>query len=182
MLLRDAADSDLDGILTIHNDAIRTSTAIWTDDEVPRSEREAWFAAQRAAGNPVVVADDGGEVAGYATYAQWRAKSGYRHTVEDSIYVADGYRGRGLGRALLVELVARARAAGHRTMLADIEAGNVASVRLHESLGFGSVGRLPEVGTKFGQWLDLEILALPLQDGAETAGVAPRLESVGHDG
>jgi len=179
MLLRDAADTDLDGILTIHNAAIRTSTAIWTDDEVPRGEREAWFAAQRAAGNPVVVADDGGTVAGYATYAQWRAKSGYRHTVEDSVYVADGFRGRGLGRALLVELVARARAAGHRTMLADIEAGNTASVRLHESLGFAPVGRLPEVGTKFGQWLDLAILALPLQAGtgpvlAEQRGAAAR--------
>jgi len=166
MLLRDAVGSDLDALLTIHNAAIRSSTAIWTDDEVPRSEREEWFEGQAAAGNPVLVADDDGTVAGYATYAQWRAKFGYRHTVEDSVYVAEGYQGRGLGRALLVELVSRARAAGHHVMLADIEAGNDASVRLHESLGFVHVGRLPEVGTKFGRWLDLAILALPL-DGAQ---------------
>ncbi|MFC8596943.1 GNAT family N-acetyltransferase [Isoptericola sp. NPDC057191] len=167
MILRDARDSDLDGILTIHNAAIRSSTAIWTDDEVPRDERAAWFAAQRAAGNPVLVADHDGAVAGYATYAQWRAKAGYRHTVEDSVYVADGFQGRGLGRALMTELVARARAAGHHVMLADIEAGNAASVRLHESLGFTHVGRLPEIGTKFGRWLDLAVLALPLQGGGK---------------
>lgn len=168
MILRDAVHADLGALLEIHNAAIRTSTAIWTDDEVPRGEREEWFGAQAAAGNPILVADDDGTVAGYATYAQWRAKVGYRHTVEDSVYVAEEYQGRGLGRALLVELVARARAAGHHVMLADIEAGNAASVRLHESLGFAPVGRLPEVGTKFGRWLDLAILALPL--GGTRAG------------
>jgi len=162
MLIRDAIDSDLDPILAIHNAAIRASTAIWTDDEVPRREREEWFAAQRAAGNPVLVADVDGVVAGYATYAPWRGKSGYRHTVENSVYLADEFQRRGLGRALMVELIARARAAGHHVMLADIEAGNSASVRLHESLGFAHVGRLPEVGTKFARWLDLAILALPL--------------------
>ncbi|MFE5309774.1 GNAT family N-acetyltransferase [Isoptericola sp. NPDC056605] len=176
MILRDAVHADLDALLDIHNAAIRTSTAIWTDDEVPRAERERWFGAQAAAGNPILVADDDGAVAGYATYAQWRAKFGYRHTVEDSVYVAEGYQGRGLGRALLVELVDRARAAGHHVMLADIEAGNAASVRLHESLGFAHVGRLPEVGTKFGRWLDLAILALPLGGAGcapESAGAQP---------
>ncbi len=162
MLIRPAVDADLDAILAIHNDAIANSTAIWTDDVVDRSEREDWLAARTAAGDPVLVAIEGDELAGYATYARWRAKFGYRHTVEDSVYIAAPFQGRGVGRALLVELVERARAAGHHVMLADIESGNAASIGLHQSLGFVEVGRLREIGTKFDRWLDLTILQLDL--------------------
>jgi phosphinothricin acetyltransferase len=162
MLIRPAVDADLDAILAIHNDAIANSTAIWTDDVVDRSEREDWLAARTAADDPVLVAIEGDELAGYATYARWRAKFGYRHTVEDSVYIAAPFQGRGVGRALLVELVERARAAGHHVMLADIESGNAASIGLHQSLGFVEVGRLREIGTKFDRWLDLTILQLDL--------------------
>jgi L-amino acid N-acyltransferase YncA len=162
MLIRQAVDADLDAILAIHNEAIEHSAAIWTDEVVARSDREEWLAARTAAGDPVLVAVENGELAGYATYAQWRAKYGYRHTVEDSVYIAAPFQGRGVGRALLVELVARARTAGHHVMLADIESGNVASIGLHESLGFVEAGRLREIGTKFDRWLDLTILQLNL--------------------
>jgi phosphinothricin acetyltransferase len=162
MLIRQAVDADLDAILAIHNDAILNSTALWTDEVVDRSDREKWLAERTAAGDPLLVAVEGDEVAGYATYAQWRARYGYRYTVEDSVYLAAPYQGRGIGRALLVELIDRARAAGHHVMLADIESGNVASVRLHESLGFVEAGHLREIGTKFGRWLDLTILQLDL--------------------
>jgi L-amino acid N-acyltransferase YncA len=162
MLIRQAVDADLDAILAIHNEAIEHSAAIWNDEVVARSDREEWLAARTAAGDPVLVAVENGELAGYATYAQWRAKYGYRHTVEDSVYIAAPFQGRGVGRALLVELVARARTAGHHVMLADIESGNVASIGLHESLGFVEAGRLREIGTKFDRWLDLTILQLNL--------------------
>jgi phosphinothricin acetyltransferase len=162
MQIRQAVDADLDAILAINNDAIANSTAIWTDDVVERGEREDWLAARTAAGDPVLVAIEGEELAGYATYARWRAKHGYRHTVEDSVYIAAPFQGRGVGRALLVELIERARVAGHHVMLADIESGNAASIRLHESLGFVEVGRLREIGTKFDRWLDLTILQLDL--------------------
>jgi phosphinothricin acetyltransferase len=162
--IRAAELRDLDAILDIHNANIRSSTALWTDEEVPRTDREQWFADQASAGNPILVAEIDGALAGYATFAQWRAKFGYRFSVEDSIYVAEGFQGRGVGRMLLTELIALARAAGHHVMLADIEAGNTASMRLHESLGFRQVGLLPEIGRKFDRWLDLAILVLPLTD------------------
>ncbi|HEY5231614.1 MAG TPA: GNAT family N-acetyltransferase [Galbitalea sp.] len=164
MLIRQAVDADLDAILAIHNEAIANSTAIWTDDLVSRSEREQWLASRTAAGDPVLVAIVDDELAGYATYAQWRPKYGYRHTVEDSVYLAATHHGKGFGRALLTALIDHARAAGHHVMLADIESGNVASIRLHESLGFVEAGRLREIGTKFDRWLDLSILALRLDD------------------
>jgi len=162
MLIRQAVDADLDAILAIHNEAIAASTAIWTDAVVPRSDREEWLAARTAAGDPVLVAIEQDTLAGYATYAQWRPKYGYRHTVEDSVYIAAPFHGRGIGRALLVELIGHARGAGHHVMLADIESGNAASIRLHEGLGFVEVGHLREIGTKFDRWLDLTILQLDL--------------------
>jgi L-amino acid N-acyltransferase len=162
MLIRPAVDADLDAILAIHNDAILHSTALWTDEIVERSDREEWLASRDAAGDAVLVAIENDEVAGYSAYAPWRAKYGYRNTVEDSVYVAAPFQGRGVGRALLVELIDRARAAGHHVMLADIESGNAASIALHESLGFVEAGRLREIGQKFDRWLDLTILALRL--------------------
>ena len=162
MILRQAVDADLDAILAIHNDAILHSTALWTDTVVERGDREEWLATRTAAGDAVLVAIENDEVAGFASYAQWRARYGYRNTVEDSVYIAAPYQGRGFGRALLVELIEHARGAGHHVMLADIESGNAASIRLHESLGFVEAGRLREIGTKFDRWLDLTILQLDL--------------------
>jgi L-amino acid N-acyltransferase YncA len=162
MLIRQASDADLDEILVIHNEAIAHSAAIWDDEAVDRGEREAWLTARTEAGQPVLVAVDEERVVGYATYAAGRAKRGYRAPVEASVYLADSHQGRGLGRMLLTRLIDHAKTAGHHVMLADIESGNAASIALHESLGFTRVGQLDEIGQKFGRWLDLTILALPL--------------------
>jgi len=162
MLIRPAVDADLDAILAIHNDAILNSTALWTDEVVERSDREEWLASRSAVGDAVLVAIDDGELAGYAAYAQWRPKYGYRNTVEDSVYIAGPYQGRGIGRTLLGALIEHARAAGHHVMLADIESGNAASIGLHESVGFVEVGHLREIGQKFDRWLDLTIMQLDL--------------------
>ncbi|MFZ2965143.1 MAG: N-acetyltransferase family protein [Rhodoglobus sp.] len=160
--LRPAHDRDLDAILAIHNEAIRNSPAIWYDEPVERSDREAWLAEHEAMGHPVIVAEVDGVVAGYASYGPWRPRSGYRYTVENSVYLDTEHRGQGLGRALLVDLIARARAAGLHMMVANIEASNVASIRLHESLGFERSGFIREVGRKYDRWLDLAILQLRL--------------------
>ena len=162
MIIRDAVDADLDAILAIHNAAIRDSTAIWTDVEVDRADREAWLAEHRRDGYPVIVAELDGVTVGYASTGRWREKIGYRHTVENSVYVDSGHHGRGIGRALLTELIERSRAAGIHVIVAAIEAENSVSIRLHESLGFVSAGVVPEVGTKFGRWLDLALLTLTL--------------------
>ncbi|CAN5125549.1 GNAT family N-acetyltransferase [soil metagenome] len=161
--IRDATPADLPAILNIHNDAIRTSRAIWMDEPVELSDREEWFASAQERDDAVLVAEVDGAVAGYASFGPWRERYGYRHSVENSVYIADGHQGAGLGRALLVELIARARAAGYHVMIADIEAGNRASIHLHESLGFLHEGLVREVGTKFGEWLDLAIMRLPLE-------------------
>ncbi|HWH97682.1 MAG TPA: GNAT family N-acetyltransferase, partial [Pseudolysinimonas sp.] len=166
MTIRDARPADLGAILDIHNHAIRTSLAIWLDEPVDLADRAAWLAEHQAAGHPVLVAEVDGAVVGYASFSAWRARWGYRHTVEDSVYIAESHQRRGLGRAMVADLVGRARAAGMHTMIADIEAGNVASIALHESLGFRREGTIGEVGTKHGRWLDLAILRLPLEQGS----------------
>lgn len=162
MIIRPAADADLDEILAIHNLAIRESLAIWTDVEVDRADRERWLAAHVADGHPVIVAEIDGRVAGYAAYGQWREKLGYRFTVENSVYVAEEFQRRGVARALMVELIRLARAAGMHTMIAGIEAGNTASIELHRQLGFEEPVVIREAGTKFGAWLDLAFLRLQL--------------------
>lgn len=162
MIIRAAVDADLDGILEIHNSAIRDSLAIWSDVEVDRADRERWLAQHVADGHPVLVAEVDGNVAGYAAYSQWREKIGYRHTMEHSVYVAGEYQRRGIARALMVELIDAARAAGVHVMIGAIEAGNTASIALHEQLGFEEPVVIREVGTKYGKWLDLALMRLEL--------------------
>ncbi|AZH80529.1 N-acetyltransferase [Microbacterium sp. Y-01] len=164
MHLRDAESADLDTITEIHNHAVVHTTAIWNEDAVDRADRAAWLADRTARGYPVIVAADETGVVGYASYAQWRPHSGYRHTVEHSVYVRGDQRGRGIGTTLMTALIERARADGMHVMIGGIESGNTASIALHERLGFREVGRMPQVGAKFGRWLDLSMLQLVLDD------------------
>lgn len=165
MQIRDAEDRDLEGITAIYNDAVAHTTAIWNETTVGIDNRRAWLADRQAAGYPVLVAISAqGEVLGYASFGDWRAWEGYRHTVEHSVYVRGDQRGAGIGKALMTALIDRARAAGKHVMVAGIEAGNTGSIRLHERLGFEQAGLLRHVGTKFGRWLDLAFLQLTLDD------------------
>ncbi|OLP57098.1 GNAT family N-acetyltransferase [Rhizobium rhizosphaerae] len=166
MELRDAIPADLAGITEIYNHAVRETTAIWNETEVDLANRLAWHAERQRLGYPVLVAVRGGAVLGFASFGDWRAFDGYRHTVEHSIYIRADCHGRGLGTALMQALIGRARALGKHVMVASIEAGNRGSIRLHEKLGFRQVGRMPEVGMKFGVWLDLVFLQLLLDDRA----------------
>ena len=158
--IRDATDADLDGILRIYNDAVLTTTAVW--DETSRSieAQRQWFAAKQAAALPVLVAADGDQIAGFCSYGPFRAWYGYRFTVENLVYVAATHRGKGIAPLLLRALIDRARAQGMHRMVAGIEAENVVSIRLHESLGFTHAAHLHEVGFKFGRWLDLVLMEL----------------------
>ncbi|TLX12875.1 GNAT family N-acetyltransferase [Rhizobium sp. MHM7A] len=162
VLLRDATEADLPNIRDIYNHAVEHTTAIWNETLVDLENRREWLNARRARGFPVIVAEISGAVAGYASYGDWRAFEGYRHTVEHSVYVDKDRRGAGIGEALMRELITRAAAANVHVMIAGIEADNVASIRLHEKLGFRVVGRFSEVGTKFGRWLDLTCMELRL--------------------
>ena len=160
MTIRDATEADLPAIMEIYNDAVAHTTAIWNETLVDLDNRKAWFDARRERGFPVLVAVRGRDVIGYASYGDWRAFDGYRHTVEHSVYVHKDARGAGAGKRLLQALIDRAAFNGVHVMIAGIEAENAASIRLHEKLGFSVVGRFSEVGIKFGRWLDLTCMEL----------------------
>ncbi|WP_395396165.1 N-acetyltransferase family protein (plasmid) [Novosphingobium sp. BL-8A] len=168
MNIRDADPADAEAITAIYNDAVVNTTAIWNDTRIDTANRLAWLADRAKQGYPVLVAVDADNaVIGYASFGDWRAWDGYRHTVEHSVYVRADQRGCGVGKALMIALVDRARRIGKHVMVAGIEAGNVGSIRLHEKLGFENVGHLSQVGMKFGKWLDLAFLQLTL-DRRET--------------
>jgi L-amino acid N-acyltransferase YncA len=158
MEIRDATEADVPTILRIHNDAVENSTAIWTDRTQTLAERQAWFRARAEEGHPVLVATVDGELAGYASYGQFRSLSGYRQTVENSVYVAGGFYRRGIAEALMRALLVRAEHSDVHVVVAAIEAENLASVALHRKLGFSVVGQMPQVGRKFDRWLDLVLM------------------------
>lgn len=161
--IRDARDSDLETIRTIFNDAVLDTTAIWMDTTVDLANRQAWLAARRQQGYPVLVAVDADDsVLGYAAYGDWRPFDGFCNTVENSLYISAEQRGRGLGVLLLNALIERARAGGKHVMVAAIESGNSASIGLHQRFGFVITGQMPQVGRKFGRWLDLTFMQLIL--------------------
>ncbi|WEO93521.1 N-acetyltransferase family protein [Streptomyces sp. FXJ1.172] len=159
--VRPARPGDVAAIRAIRNHAIEHSTALWTSTPQSPEEAVTWLAAHLERGS-AFVAEAHGEVAGFAVYGPWRAFDGYRHTVEDSVYVREARHGLGIGSALLDTLIGAAREAGHHVMIAGIEAENASSVRLHERFGFQHVGTVAEVGTKFGRWLDLTLMRLQL--------------------
>lgn len=167
MQIRDAEPADLETITAIHNDAVLNTTAIWNKDAVEVADRAAWLDERSGDGFPVIVAADDTGVLGYASFGRWRPHSGFRHTVEHSVYVRGDQRGRGVGKVLMRALIERARAQGVHVMVAAVESGNTASVALHERFGFVEVGRMPQVGAKFGRWLDLSFLQLTLDERAE---------------
>lgn len=157
-IIRPAAEADLPAILAIYNDAVAKTTAIWNDQPVDLANRRAWFHARAAQGFPVLVAEEDGLTVGYGSFGDFRPFDGYRFTVEHSVYVAEGVRRRGIASALLASLEERARDLGKHVMVAGIASDNDASLRLHERLGFVETGRMPEVGFKFGRWLDLVLM------------------------
>ena len=161
--VQDAGREDIDGIVEIYNDAVSNTTAIWNEISVDAANRLAWLEDRQRVGYPVLVAvDEEGAVFGYASFGDWRAWDGYRHTVEHSVYTHKDCRGLGIGSKMLSALIERARNLGKHVMVAGIEAENVVSIKLHQKFGFEQTGRLKEVGTKFGKWLDLAFLQLVL--------------------
>lgn len=165
MHIRDATIEDAHGIMVIYNDAVEHTTAIWNETLVDQANRRAWLLERQDKGYPVLVAvDDSDIVLGYASFGDWRAFDGYRHTVEHSVYVRHDRRGAGVGRALMTTLIECACELDKHVMVAAIEASNHASIALHAKLGFVQTGLMPEVGTKFGRWLDLAYMQLNLED------------------
>ncbi|AGB78084.1 sortase-like acyltransferase [Enterobacteriaceae bacterium strain FGI 57] len=170
MSIRFATKEDCAAIAEIYNHAVVHTAAIWNDKTVDTDNRIAWFEARQFAHFPVLVSEENGVVTGYSSYGDWRAFDGFRHTVEHSVYVHPDHQGKGLGRALLAALIEEARRRGKHVMVAGIEAQNAASLHLHETLGFITTGQMPQVGTKFGRWLDLTFMQLQLDNRTDPDG------------
>ncbi len=142
-------------VLAIINDTIATST--WVYDYEPRSIQfmESYFADKAANGLPIVGAiDDSGALMGYGSYGQFRNWPGYKYTVEHSVYVNREFRLRGIGTALLKQLMQLAIQQDYHVMIGAIDSSSTPSIALHEKLGFSLAGTMKEVGFKHGQWLD----------------------------
>jgi L-amino acid N-acyltransferase YncA len=152
--------AQLPEILAIYNEVIRNTTAVYSDKEVTLEDREKWFDAKGAQGFPVLVATDSSGVVGFGTFGEFRAWPCYRASVEHSVHVRADCRRRGVGRALVEALIDAAAAMQKHVMIAGIDAENVNSISLHESLGFEVVGHFREVGRKFGRWLDVVCMQL----------------------
>ncbi|MCX2724197.1 GNAT family N-acetyltransferase [Roseibium salinum] len=164
MKIRDAEPRDIPAILALYNLAVRETTAAWTTREETLDDRLTWFESRKKQGLPVLVACDGeDEVVGFASYGPFRAKEGYRLTAEHSVYVDPNMQRQGIGNGLLKRLVEAAAANGVHVLVSVIDGENAASIALHEKHGFEVIGRMPEIGTKFGRWLDLVLMTKVLQ-------------------
>ncbi|WP_134680119.1 GNAT family N-acetyltransferase [Paracoccus ravus] len=156
--IRPATPEDLPAILGFWNPLIRETTITFSSEEKTLDGLTLMIASRRAAGREFFVAEADGEVLGLATYDQFRGGNGYVHAMEHTIVLAEGARGKGLGRALMQAVEDHARAAGGHTMVAGVSGENEPGVGFHLALGYEPVGRLPQSGRKFGRWLDLVLL------------------------
>jgi L-amino acid N-acyltransferase YncA len=171
ILIRAAAEIDIPAITSIYRVEVLHGVATFELDPPSEAEMERRFRAIVEAGYPYLVADLGATVVGFAYASAYRARPAYRFTVENSIYVTPLAQRRGVGRALLTELIGRATSGGYQQMVAVIgDSSNAASIQLHRAAGFTFAGVLHDVGYKHGRWLDSVLMQRPLGPGS---GVAP---------
>jgi L-amino acid N-acyltransferase len=162
-LIRLATESDLPAISEIYNYYVLRSTCTYQLEPESLTDRQAWFGAHPAAQYPVTVAELAGQVAGWGSLSKFRERAAYAPTVEASVYIRDGLHRRGLGRAILLDLIERARQLGFHSMIGGASADQTASIALQERLGFQKVAHLKEVGFKFGKRLDVIYMQLMLK-------------------
>jgi L-amino acid N-acyltransferase len=151
-------------IRDIFNEAITNSTAIYDYEPRTIDNMMTWFQAKAAGDFPVIGAiDSAGELLGFATYGVFRDRPAYKYTIEHSVYVHIDYRGQGIGRSLMQQLITVAQQQQYHTLIGGIDMSNASSIALHEKLGFTHAGTIKQAGFKFGQWLDLGFYQLVLE-------------------
>ena len=165
--IRDAVVSDMPDCRAIYNHYVMNSTVTFDETPITHAQMRAKFQKAQQRGWPWLVAvSPSGELLGFAYVSAYRDKSAYRFTVEDSIYLGPAATGKGIGKALLRELIERSRAAGYKEIVAVIaDQGAEASIGLHEQFGFHEIGRMGRVGYKFDRWLGTVYLQLSLKQG-----------------
>lgn len=180
VLIRNSTDADIPGVTAVY--AWNVLNGLGTFEEVPPDEAEMGRRRQAFLdrGLPYLVAELDGEVVGYCYAGPFRLRAAYRYTVEDSVYVSPKAVGKGVGRALLEALISHCEAVGLRQMCAVIgDSGNAASIGLHAALGFEKKGVFPDMGHKFGRWVDLVWMQRTLNGGGETPPDAPGMSLSG---
>ncbi len=167
--IRNATAADLAAITEIYRDSVLNGTASYEITPPDLAEMTSRHAGIVEKGYPYIVAEaEEGGILGYAYASAFRTRPAYRWLVEDSIYLAPEARGRGVGKALLKELLTRCETLGFRQMVAVIGGASSASVAVHKSLGFEMTGTLKGTGFKHGQWLDTVLMQIALGEGKDT--------------
>jgi phosphinothricin acetyltransferase len=159
--IRPAVRSDLKIINDIYNYYVLNSTCTYQEEPEPFKGRQNWF-AHHGPKHPITVAVENKKVVGWGSLSAYHARSAYRRTVENSVYVHYEHHRRGIGSLLLEDLIVRAHKAGHRVIIAAIDADQPASIALHSKFNFKKVGNFKQVGFKFGRWLDVAYMELLL--------------------
>ncbi len=166
MNLRQATENDIPAILSIFNDALLTTTAVYSYQPASLLEQLEWFRHKTEAGIPVLVSEDDQGIIGYVTYGLFRIRPAYKYTMELSIYVDKRAQNQGVGKALMMEILKVCEAKELKTLICGIDSENTASIALCQKFGFTHSGSLKKVGYKFGHWLDLEFYSLELKGPA----------------
>jgi phosphinothricin acetyltransferase len=150
-------------ILAIFNDAIANTTVLYEYKPRTMDMMAGWFEAKVKGAYPVIgVENEAGEFMGFASYGTFRPYPAYKYTVEHSVYVDARFRGLGLGKFLLKEIIAAAQGQNYHNLVGVIDSSNILSIRLHEALGFTCCGSIRQAGFKFGLWLDVLFYQLTL--------------------
>jgi phosphinothricin acetyltransferase len=156
-LIRDAQLKDLDEIATIYNWAIDNTTATFDNEKKSMNEYISWFKSHNNK-NPIIVADLEGVIVGWASLSKWSDRCAYSDTAEISLYVKNGFMGKGVGRKLMEHIIKKGKSIGLHVLIARITEGNENSIHLHESFGFNHIGKMKEVGKKIGKLLDVYLM------------------------
>lgn len=162
-ITRPAETKDLPAILEIVNHNILHSTAVYDYEPKELTDLYPWFEERQQKGFKLIVAEYENKVAGYAAYGIFKPKKGYQYTVEHSVYVSENFQGKGIGKILMADLIAIAKAEGIHSMIGVIDADNKSSIEFHKQFGFKETGFLKEAGFKFGRWLDVTFMQLILE-------------------
>jgi L-amino acid N-acyltransferase YncA len=169
MPVRPASPQDLPAVQSIYAYHVLHGLASFEEEPPPVEEMQRRFADVTGQGLPYLVAEEKGEILGYGYCSLYRTRSAYRYSLEDSIYVKEGRQGKGIGKMILTELIARCEALHYRQMIAVIgDSANAGSIKLHASLGFVRAGVLRSSGFKFGRWVDSVTMQRPLGKGDGT--------------
>ena len=157
LIIREASIDDLSDITEIYNEAINETVATFDTEPKTIEQQKAWF-MDHGKRNPIVVAEDSGDIIGWAALSKWSDRCAYLDAAEISLYVRKDHQGQGIGTKLMKAILDKGQKAGLHTILARIAEGNEISIRLHQAVGFKHIGVMKEVGKKFGRLIDVYLM------------------------